>query len=306
MDDASPRARVATESLKAATESLLMLNTLQDIFESVFGALTGIMQNGAESLAYIGVLCALPFILFEIISAMNNGGGANVIKSIGFRLFVLTGVLALITYWTPLAQAVSADFDVYAAKVAGINPYIVGDFTPNGIITGNDHLTDAIYANGQHLPFLANAQMTFFKIIAIACIQFGSGILAIDLLFANISMYVVLGSVTFLIGTLISPWLSSFGMEVVKIIGGVLVLKVLVGAFVGVGGLVATTIFNYLNVPGQIMSGVDMLTVGVGSLLFAIMATVVPIALAARVSGGVPIFQLGNVVGAWRSARSLF
>jgi hypothetical protein len=35
------------------------------------------------------------------------------------------------------------------------------------------------------------------------------------------------------------------------------------------------------------------------------MATVVPIALAARVSGGIPIFQLGNVIGAWRSARSL-
>jgi hypothetical protein len=282
-----------------------MLNTLQATIESVFGAFTDIMQSGAESLAYIGVLCTLPFILFEIIGAMNNGGGANVIKSIGFRLFVLTGVLALITYWTPLAQAVSADFDAYAAQVAGINPYITGDFTPNGIIKGNDHLTNAIYANGQHLPFLANVQMTFFKIIAIACIQFGSGILALDLLFANISMFVVLGSVTFLIGTLISPWLSSFGMEVVKIIGGVLVLKVLVGAFVGVGGLVATKIFTYLSVPGQIMSGVDMLTVGVGSLVFAIMATVVPIALAARVSGGIPIFQLGNVIGAWRSARSL-
>jgi hypothetical protein len=283
-----------------------MLNTLQGIFEAVFGALTGIMQNGAQSLAYIGILCALPFILFEIISAINNGGGANLIKSIGFRLFVLTGVLALITYWTPLAQAVSADFDAYAAQVAGMNPYIVGDFTPNGIIIGNDHLTDAIYASGQHLPFLANAQMTFFKIIAISCIQFGSGILALDLLFANISMYVVLGSVTFLIGTLISPWLSSFAMEVVKIIGGVLVLKVVVGVFVAIGGFMATIILNYINVPGRIISGVDMLGVGVASLVFAIMATVVPIVLAARVSGGVPIFQLGNVVGAWRSARSLF
>jgi hypothetical protein len=298
MDDASSLFRIGASSL--------MLNTLQGIFESVFGALTDIMQNGAESLAYIGVLCTLPFILFEIISAMNNGGGANVIKSIGFRLFVLTGVLALITYWTPLAQAVSTDFDAYAAKVAGINPYIVGDFTPSGIITGNNHLTDAIYASGQHLPFLANAQMTFFKVIAIACIQFGSGILALDLLFANISMYVVLGSVTFLIGTLISPWLSSFGMEVVKIIGGVLVLKVLVGVFVAIGGFMATMVLHYLTVPGQVISGVDMLGVGVASLVFAIMATGVPIMLAARVSGGVPIFQLGNVIGAWRSARSLF
>jgi len=283
-----------------------MLNTLQGIFEAIFGALTGIMQNGAQSLAYIGILCALPFMLFEIISAMNNGGGANLIKSIGFRLFVLTGVLALITYWTPLAQAVSADFDAYASRVAGMNPYIVGDFTPNGIITGNDHLTDAIYASGHSLPFLANVQMTFFKIITIACIQFGSGLLALDLLFANISMFVVLGSVTFLIGTLTSPWLSSFGMEVVKIIGGVLVLKVVVGVFVAIGGFMATIILNDLDVPGLIISGVDMLGVGVASLIFAIMATVVPIALAARVSGGVPIFQLGNVIGAWRSARSLF
>lgn len=298
MDDANPRARVATASL--------MLNTLQGIFESVFGLLTATMQNGAESLAYIGILCALPFILFEIIAAINNGGGANVIKSIGFRLFVLTGVLALITYWTPLVQAISADCDAYAAQAAGINPYIVGDFTPSGIITSNDRLTDAIYANGKDLPFLTNVQMTFFKIIAIACIQFGSGILALDLFFANVSMFVVLGSVSFLIGTLTSPWLSSFAMEVVKIIGGVLVLKVLVGAFVGVSGAFATIILDYLNVPGQIISGVDMVTVGVASLLFAIMATVVPLALAARVSGGVPIFQLGNVVGAWRSTRSLF
>jgi hypothetical protein len=283
-----------------------MLNTLQGVFEAIFGALTGIMQNGAQSLAYIGILCALPFMLFEIISAMNNGGGANLIKSIGFRLFVLTGVLALITYWTPLAQAVSADFDAYAARVAGMDPYIVGDFTPNGIITGNDHLTDAIYASGHSLPFLSNVQMTFFKIITIACIQFGSGLLALDLLFANISMFVVLGSVTFLIGTLTSPWLSSFAMEVVKIVGGVLVLKVVVGVFVAIGGFMATIIMNDLDVPGQIISGVDMLGIGVASLVFAIMATVVPVALAARVSGGVPIFQLGNVVGAWRSVRSLF
>ena len=283
-----------------------MLNTLQGIFEAVFGVLTGIMQNGAESLAYIGILCALPFMLFEIISAMNNGGGANLIKSIGFRLFVLTGVLALITYWTPLAQAVSADFDAYAARVAGMDPYIVGDFTPNGIITGNDHLTDAIYANGYMLPFIVNAQMTFFKIITIACIQFGSGLLALDLLFANISMYVVIGSVTFLIGTLTSPWLSSFGMEVVKIIGGVLVLKVVVGVFVAIGGFMSTIILHFIDVPGQILSGVDMLGVAGASLIFGIMATVVPVVLAARVSGGVPIFQLGNVVGAWRSARSFF
>jgi hypothetical protein len=117
---------------------------------------------------------------------------------------------------------------------------------------------------------------------------------------------VVLGSVTFLIGTLTSPWLSSFAMEVVKIVGGVLVLKVVVGVFVAIGGFMATIIMNDLDVPGQIISGVDMLGIGVASLVFAIMATVVPVALAARVSGGVPIFQLGNVVGAWRSVRSLF
>jgi hypothetical protein len=282
-----------------------MLNTLQGIFEAVFGALTGIMQSGAQSLVYIGVLCTLPFIMFEIVGALNDGGGASLIKSIGFRLFVLTGLLALVQYWTPFAEGVGKDFDAFAARVAGLNPYIGNDFSPNGIITGNDHITAAIYANGLHLSFLTNAQMVFYKIIAMGGLQLGSGLLAFDLLFANISMAMVLGTVGFLIGTIISPWLSSFGMEAIKIVGGVLVLKVAVGVFVAVGGLVATILFNYLNVPGQVMSGLDMLTVGLTSLVFAVVATVVPIALAARVSGGVPVFQLGNLVGAWRSSRSL-
>jgi hypothetical protein len=33
------------------------------------------------------VLCTIPFIIFEIAGAMNNGGGASIIKSIGFRIF---------------------------------------------------------------------------------------------------------------------------------------------------------------------------------------------------------------------------
>jgi hypothetical protein len=283
-----------------------MYNNLEHLFTALFGAMFGIMESGAQSLFLIGIYSSLFFILLKVFGAMQSGGGASMIQAIGLQIFIVAGLAALVIYFIPFINGVNNDFNAYAARLAGLNPYIGGDFTPDGILTSNDRVTDAISAQGAGAPFLANLAMQLYKIFAEALVQFGSGIMALDLLFADISFYVVVGTVAFLIGMIISPWFSNFAMEVVKMLAGALVFKIAVGAFVGIAGLVATFALNYINGlhPGQLMSGPDMLYVGMVTFVFAVMAVLVPGAIAWRIAGGVPIFQLGNLIGAVRSGAA--
>jgi hypothetical protein len=283
-----------------------MLNNLQAIFTAFFGATTVIMESGAQSLFAIGIYCALFFIFIKIYAAMQSGGGAGVVQAIGFQIFIIAGLAALVLYFVPFIHGVNDDFNAYAARMAGLNPYIGADFTPNGILTANDKVTAAIYAQGGGGPWWLHLQMTGYKIVAEALVQFGSGVMAIDLLFADLSFYAVVGTVGFLIGLIINPWLNTFAMEVIKMLAGALVFKIGVGTFVGIGGLIATWTLNYINAlhPGVFMSGADMIYVGMVTALFATMAVLIPGAIAWRISGGVPLFQLGNVIGAVRSGAA--
>jgi hypothetical protein len=281
-------------------------NNLEQLFTHVFGAMFAIMESGAQSLFVIGIYCSLFFILMKVFGAMQSGGGAGTILAIGFQIFIVAGLAALVIAFIPFMNAVNQDFNAYAARAAGVNGYIGGDFSPNGILTENDMVTSAIYAQGGAGPWWLHLQMTVYKVVAEALVQFGSGILAIDLLFADISFYAVVGTVGFLIGMIMNPWLNTFAMEVVKLLAGALVFKVAVGVFVGIGGLVATFTLNYINAlhPGVFMSGPDMIYVGMVTAIFALLAVIIPGALAWRICGGVPIFQIGNVIGAVRSGAA--
>jgi hypothetical protein len=283
-----------------------MYNNLEQLFTHVFGAMFAIMESGAQSLFVIGIYCSLFFILMKIFGAMQSGGGAGTIQAIGFQIFIVAGLAALVIAFIPFMNAVNQDFTAYATRLAGVNPYLGADFTPDGILTANDKVTAAIYAQGGAGPWWLHLQMTGYKIVAEALVQFGSGVLALDLLFADISFYVVVGTVGFLIGMIMNPWLNIFAMEVIKMLAGALVFKVAVGVFVGIGGLIATLTLGYIEKlhPGQFMSGPDMIYVGMVTAIFALLAVLIPGALAWRICGGVPIFQIGNVIGAVRSGAA--
>lgn len=284
-----------------------MYNNLEGLFTHVFGAMFDIMESGAQSLFLLGIYCSLFFILMKIFGAMQSGGGASMIQAIGLQIFIVAGLAALVIYFIPFMNGVNDDFNAYAARLAGVNPYIGGDFSPDGILTANDKVTSAIYAQGGPGPWWLHLQMTGYKIVAEALVQFGSGVLALDLLFADISFYVVVGTVGFLIGMIISPWFSNFAMDVIKLLAGALVFKVAVGVFVGIGGLIATLTLGYIGKlhPGQYMSGPDMIYVGMVTAGFALMAVLIPGAIAMRISGGVPIFQLPAIIGAVRSGAAM-
>ena len=57
-----------------------MLNGLQATFQAPLGAMLTLATQGAQALYHISVLCSMPFIIFAIIGAIQNGGGAGLIK----------------------------------------------------------------------------------------------------------------------------------------------------------------------------------------------------------------------------------
>jgi hypothetical protein len=179
-----------------------------------------------------------------------------------------------------------------------------------------EHLFTALFGamfgimeSGAQSLFLIGIYSSLFFILlkVFGAMQSGGGASMIQAIGLQIFIfYAVVGTVAFLIGMIISPWFSNFAMEVVKMLAGALVFKIAVGAFVGIAGLVATFALNYINGlhPGQLMSGPDMLYVGMVTFVFAVMAVLVPGAIAWRIAGGVPIFQLGNLIGAVRSGAA--
>src|ERR1035441_2109119 len=86
-----------------------MLNGIQATMHGSLGGILGTTSLAGRDLVYIGILCSLPFIVFQLISSMNSGGGAGLIQSIGFRIFVIMGMMALVTSWQPFANGVEAE-----------------------------------------------------------------------------------------------------------------------------------------------------------------------------------------------------
>jgi hypothetical protein len=86
-----------------------MLNGIQATMHGSLGGILGTTSLAGRDLFYIGILCSLPFIVFQLISSMNSGGGAGLIQSIGFRIFVIMGMMALVTSWQPFANGVEAE-----------------------------------------------------------------------------------------------------------------------------------------------------------------------------------------------------
>src|ERR1019366_3236313 len=99
-----------------------MLNGIQATMHGSLGGILGTTSLAGRDLFYIGILCSLPFIVFQLISSMNSGGGAGLIQSIGFRIFVIV--------------------------VAGAEGGGVPDFTPDGVFAVYQHVENTLYTSG--------------------------------------------------------------------------------------------------------------------------------------------------------------
>lgn len=277
--------------------------SVQQIMTTVFGGFAAIMHQAALELFFVSIVVGLGFILFAISRALTQGGGA-VFETIAFRIFILAGLTAFVEGFPAFGQAIKTDITAFAAHLAGTNPYASGDFTPAGILATNNALEVKLYQSGQGSPFDLISLMNTWKAISIAFVQIGGAILAVDLLLANVSMDIIFGVCAFLVGLIANPWLSSFTTDFFKLIVSTGVFVVLIGAFVAVGQAVVGLEIGVL--PGgtaPTVAGPDMIGIGVTSLLFAILASVIPAWVASKI-GGNPLLQLGSVLSSVRSGRA--
>jgi hypothetical protein len=280
------------------------LTTLAGYLHAVFGGFAAIMTSGALALFYVGIVVSMCFILFAIGRALHQGGGA-VFETIGFRVLIVTALTAFVVGFQAFGAIVRSDVTKYAARLAGTNPYVTGDFTPAGILASNDALIQALYASGNFLPLPTLAFMHMDKFFAIIFVQIGSGILALDLFLANLSMDIIFGVCAFLIGLIMNPWLASFTSDLFKLIISTAVFVISIGAFVSVGQALAGLELGYINGlgPKTALAGPDFSAVGTACFLYAIIATIVPFYLASRI-GGNPLLQLGGILASVRSGKA--
>jgi hypothetical protein len=279
------------------------LTSLSGILHAVFGGFAAIMTSGALALFFVGIVVSMGFILFAIGRALQQGGGA-VFETIGFRVLIVTALTAFVVGFQAFGVIVRTDVQNYAARLAGTNPYVGGDFTPAGVLASNDTLIQAIYASGNALPLPTVAFMHLDKVFSIICIQIGSAILALDLFLANFSMDIVFGVCAFLVGLIMNPWLASFTSDLFKLIFSTAIFIISIGAFVSVGQALAGLELSYVDGLGITpVSSPDLSAVGLACFLYAILATVVPLWLSSRI-GGNPIMHLGAVISAARSGKA--
>jgi hypothetical protein len=284
-----------------------MLNTTQNNIVNAFMGLLDFMGIAAQDLFAISVLCSMPFIVFAVIKAMNEGGGASIIGALGMKLFGILGCMAVVQSWPALARGVSADIQNFAQNVAGHNPLMPAvDFTPDGVIVANYLVVGKLYSNGWGSPFEVLQVMNIWRLVSIGLQECAGAVAAMELLLANCSMAIVLGCVSFLIGTLYSPFFSYFADALVRLIGSTAIFIVATAAFVAVELYIAAIALDSPGLhiaPGAPVSGVDMLTIPLTCLLFAALGAIVPVVLASRISGGSPLVHLQNLVGLARSFR---
>ena len=282
-----------------------MLNNLQARVDSLFAGILNVTSIGGIALFDISVLAALTFYVLYLIKALQSGGGA-ILETAALRLFILLGLTALVDGWAAFATAIRDDILSFASRVANVDPLVPGEFTPTGIIMTNQKLTDAVYNSGAGHSFQLFSVMAAWKMVAIIFIQIGSAALALDLFFANISLDIIMAGCAVLIGLIVSPWLNSFAMQYVGLIVGTGVYILLVGVFVGLGETLALLSVQTIDkMPrGALIPGTSMLEIGVLSVGFAILAWIVPAAVASRIAGGAPILQAVNILSAARQGKA--
>jgi hypothetical protein len=247
-----------------------MLDNLQGTVQGLLAQIMTVTSQGGVALFDICVIAALVFYLWAIIRSLSSGGGA-VLETVAFRLLVLFALSAVVNGWPALET---------------------------GIIATNYALEKIIYAQGDGGPLSLLNAMTLWKALSIFFIEMGSLVLAFDLLFANISLDVVFAGCAFLIGLIVSPWLSSFAMQYVGLIVGTLVFIILVGVFVGVGQSI--TLANIAIANKGALDGPAMLQMGAISIAFAVLSWIVPGLIASRIAGGAPIL---SAIGLFNAAR---
>jgi hypothetical protein len=282
-----------------------ILNPIQDNLLNVFHGLLGVMGQGALSLFFISVMCAITFWLFEIFRAMNNGGGASIITTVAWRIFVIAGVVAFVDAWPVFATGVADDIHAFAQRVANANTLATLDFTPDGVVAVSFQLAAMMYKNGWANPFQVLTVMGIWKLVSIFLIQVSGIVLGAELLLANISLAMVLGGASFLIGFCLNPWLSFFADAIFRLIGACAVFIILIGVFVAAGqSMAAISLASIAGVIaiGNTVSGPDMLLAPLSSLVFAVLAAFVPAAIAGRVAGGSPIATVGMIFSMARGA----
>jgi hypothetical protein len=274
------------------------------MLHTVFGGFAGIMQSGALSLFYVSVIVSIGFILFAIGRAMMQGGGA-VFETIAFRIFIIVALTLFVTGFQAFGPVIRADISNYAARLAGTNPYAGGeDFTPAGILQTNDKLADGVTASGKTLSAKILNAINPMKWATIIGVQIGSALLAFDLLLANVAMDVVFGCCAFLVGLILNPWLSSFTTDFFRLIVSTGVFTIMIGAFAAIGqSLAGIELGTVTAINGAAIPQNDMATMAVTSLVYAVIATIVPFAVAGRIGGG-PIANLGAVLSAVRSGKA--
>jgi hypothetical protein len=283
-----------------------VLNPLQDNILNIFHGLLAIMGQGALSLFYISVMCAMALWLFEILRAMANGGGASLLAVVGWRILVITAVVAFVQAWPAFANGVGDDIHAFAERVAGANTLRDPvDFTPDGVIATNFTLAAMVYKNGWGNSFELLSVMGIWKLLSIFLIQVAGIVLGAELLLANISLAMVIGGASFLVGLCLNPWLSFFADAIFRLIGACAVFIILIGVFIACGQSMAAISLASISgaiTAGHTVSGPDMLLAPLSSLVFAVLAAFVPAAIASRVAGGSPIATVGMIFAAARGA----
>jgi hypothetical protein len=274
-----------------------MLDNLQGTVQGLLAQIMTVTSQGGVALFDICVIAALVFYLWAIIRSLSSGGGA-VLETVAFRLLVLFALSAVVNGWPALETGLRDDILNFASRISNVGAVVPGKFTPSGIIATNYALEKIIYAQGDGGPLSLLNAMTLWKALSIFFIEMGSLVLAFDLLFANISLDVVFAGCAFLIGLIVSPWLSSFAMQYVGLIVGTLVFIILVGVFVGVGQSI--TLANIAIANKGALDGPAMLQMGAISIAFAVLSWIVPGLIASRIAGGAPIL---SAIGLFNAAR---
>jgi hypothetical protein len=273
-----------------------MLNGIQNTMHVSLGGLLATTSLAGRDLFYIGILCSLPFIVFQLISSMNSGGGAGLIESIGFRIFAIFSMMALVTSWQPFANGLEADIKAFVGVVAAASSGVaVPDFTPDGVFAVYQEVEKTLYGSGNGSPFAVLDKMNLWKLFTIALIEFSGLISAFMLMLGNISLDLVFGICSFCVGFIPWPFMRSFADQFFGLIMGCAVFAIAVAAFVGIGETLALGAIGHGPLAAT-MAGPDMVNISETSFVFTVLAAIVPALLAQRIAGGGLITGMGEML----------
>jgi hypothetical protein len=273
-----------------------MLNGIQGTMHTSLGGIFTTTSLAARDLFYIGILCSLPFIIFQLISSMNSGGGGGLIQSIGFRIFAIMGMMALVTSWQPFANGVKADITAFVGVVAAADGGGVPDFTPDGVFLVYQNVENTLYGSGNSSPFAVLDAANPWKLFSIAVLELAGLISAFMLMLANISLDLVFGICSFCVGFIPWPFMRSFADQFFGLIAGCAVFAIAVAAFVGIGETLALGATGHGPLAAAMKAGPDMVNIAETSVVFAILSAVAPAMLAQRIAGGGLITGMGDML----------